>query len=187
MPPLEDLADRGVVQVGDVIDQSDVLLQQPQRPARVTGRRCRAGKGDQPGLNLPSHLRLHRRGEPLLPADRGLNVAAGVRVRSGDPHHGVHVHPGPLGNHHLGRNRAIPTWPVLIQLQQDPRPPNLLRLGRPGANTPGQQIPFPRTQRHRMRLQPRHHQLASDGPKGGKEPATTSPHHHRRELAATRY
>ena len=80
--------------------------------------RCRAGQRDQPRLDLAGHLRLHRRGEPLLAADRRLDVATVVGIgpwRSSPPCRGAHrpaarPPPGSAPAHHVqDRSRPDPT------------------------------------------------------------------------------
>jgi len=63
-----------MVQVGQVLDQRDVLLQQSQRPPGMACRRLCARHGDQPGLDLTGHRRGHRRQITLLARDRGVYI-----------------------------------------------------------------------------------------------------------------
>src|SRR5262249_61760229 len=80
-------SDRGVIHVRDVPGQRDMLLQQPQRPPRMPGRRGRARQRDQLGLDLAGHLRGHRRELALLPLDRGPHIATGLGDPFGDQPH----------------------------------------------------------------------------------------------------
>jgi hypothetical protein len=107
-----------VVQIGDVLDERDVLLQQPQRPSGVSGWRLRAGQGDQPGLDLAGHRGGHRWMLALLALDRGPDVAAGLGEAFGDQPQRLTRDPDP------GRDRLFRVHLADggVQREQHPRP-----------------------------------------------------------------
>src|SRR6266568_3318449 len=83
-----------------------MLLQQPQRPPRVPGRRGRARQRDQPGLDLAGHLRGHRRELAFLPLHRGPHIATGLGEPFGDQPHRLTRDPSLLSYHHPVLDRA---------------------------------------------------------------------------------
>jgi hypothetical protein len=107
-----------VIQIGQILDQGDMALQQPQRPAGEALGRGRAGQRDQPGLDLAGHDRGHRWCLARFTADRGQHVAVGVGEPLRDRTHGVLRGPDPTRDHRPIGHRAG----VLVQLQQHPRP-----------------------------------------------------------------
>jgi hypothetical protein len=124
--------------------------------------------------------------EALLTGDGVLDVAAVLGVDLRGLHHRVNMHPGTLSDHLLGRHRPHTIGIVLIELQQNPCPADLLSRIGPCTNPFHQQLTIRSTQHHRTRLRPRHHRLASGGQKE-KKPAATSTHDNHRRLAETRH
>jgi hypothetical protein len=168
-----------VVQIRDVLDQGDMLLQQPQRPARIPFGWDRARQRDQPGLDLAGDLRLDRRRAALLTTDRRPNIAIMHGIYLRDVPDRLDTDTDPLRD--LPSTRGPAT--ALIELQQDPRTTDLLRGMRPGPDHSGQPLTLVGTQHHRRQRQPRHHTSSWQG----KETAATDLPHHKPILTATRY
>jgi hypothetical protein len=131
-----------VVQVGDVLDERDVFLQQSQRPAGIPRRRLRARQGDQSCLDLTGDRRWHRRMLALLALDRGPDVAAGLGEALGDQPQRFTRDPDP-GRDHLFRVHLTGRG---VQREQHPRPHDHRRRMDTCRGHPDQLVTIPRGQ-----------------------------------------
>jgi hypothetical protein len=130
-----------VIQVGQVIGERDVLLQQPQTPPIPALGRLGTRQRDQAGFDLTGNDRRDRWRLPLLAGDRRRHITSPVGVGLGDLYDHVRADPDAFGDDCLSRHGTIPVGVVLVESQQDPRPADLLGRMRPGADEPGQHLP----------------------------------------------